>query len=73
MSEAVEQRNATWIIFSGPQKAFSIFFHKFDMYFSVLLRYFYGIKSVILEGAWIFYMETFDAPLLAEMISFQSH
>ena len=45
MPQAVEQRNPTWIIFSGPQKAFSIFFHKFDIYLIVLLRYFYNISN----------------------------
>ena len=45
MSQAVEQRNRTWIIFSVPQKVFSIFFHKFDMYFIVLLRYFCNISN----------------------------
>ena len=27
-----------------------------------------GIKSVMLEGAWVFEMETFDATLSAEII-----
>ena len=30
--------------------------------------YILGMKSVMLEGAWILEIETFDAPLLAESI-----
>ena len=39
------------IIFSGQQKTFSILFHEFDMYFAVLLKYFYNIsiKPIIIN------------------------
>ena len=45
MSQATELRNPTLIIFSGPQITFSILFHEFDMYFVVLLGYFYNISN----------------------------
>ena len=54
MSEVVEQRNPKWIIVSGPQKTFSIFFfHEFDMYFIALLKYLCNIpnKPIVIINA----------------------